>query len=82
MDRQTEKNTSICCHLVLRLVNMSPTGCSDGVKEKLQVVLAEPVGQDISLSFKQHRNHQHQRVDIDDEAQDREEPSKANIVLL
>ncbi len=61
---------------------MNPTGCSDGVKEKLQVVLAESVGQDISLSFKQHRNHRHQRVNVDYEAQDREGPSEANIVLL
>ena len=61
---------------------MNPTGCSDGVKEKFQVVLAESVGQDISLSFNQHRNHRHQRVNVYDIAQDREEPSKANIVLL
>lgn len=61
---------------------MNPTGCSDGVEEMLQVVLAEPVGQDISLSFKQHRNHRHQHVNVYDEAQDREEPSKANTVLL
>ena len=47
---------------------MKPTGCSDGVKEKFQVVLAESVGQDISLSFKQHRNHRHQRVNVYDDA--------------
>lgn len=30
---------------------MNPSGCSDGAEEKLQVFLAEPVGQDLSLSF-------------------------------
>ncbi|RXN14616.1 fish-egg lectin-like protein [Labeo rohita] len=51
---------------------MNPTGCSDGVKQEFQVVLAESVGQDISLAFKQHRNHRYQRVNVYDEAQDRE----------
>ena len=46
------------------------------------MVLAESVGQDISLSFKHHRNHRHQRVNVYDEAQDREEPSKANKGVL
>lgn len=36
---------------------MNSTGCSDGVKQKLQMVLAESVGQDVSLAFKQHRDH-------------------------
>jgi hypothetical protein len=61
---------------------LKPIGCSDGVKEKFQMVLAESVGQDISLSFKHHRNHRHQRVNVYDEAQDREEPSKANKGVL
>ena len=60
---------------------MNPTGCSDGVKKQLQVVLAESVRQDVLLSFEQQRNH-HQRVNVDDEAKDREEPSKSNITLL
>ena len=47
-----------------------PYGCSDGVKKQLQVVLAEPVHQDVLLSFQQQRNH-HQRVNVDDEAKDR-----------
>lgn len=61
---------------------MNPTRCSDGVKENFQVVLAESIDQDISLSFNQHRDHRHQRVNVYDVAQDRAEPSKANIVLL
>ena len=68
---------------MLQLVNMNPTGCSDGVEKQLQVVLAEPVRQDILLSFEQQKNHHHhQRVNVDDEAKDREEPSKSNIILL
>ena len=61
---------------------MNPTGCPDGVEQQLQVVLAEPVRQDVALLFKQPRDHGHQRVNVDDKAEDREEPSNGNIVLL
>lgn len=56
------------------LVNMNSTGCSNGVEKKLQVVLAESVRQDISLSFEEHGNHRHQCVNVYDKAEDREQP--------
>ena len=40
------------------------------------MILAEPVGEHIPLNSVQFRNHQHQRVDIDDKSDDRQVPEK------
>lgn len=40
------------------------------------MILAEPVGERIPLILEQFRNHQHQRVDIDDKSDDRQVPEK------
>ena len=40
------------------------------------MILAEPVGEHIPLNLEQFRNHQHQRVDIDDKSDDRQVPAK------
>ncbi len=40
------------------------------------MILAEPVGEHIPLNLEQFRNHQHQRVDIDDKSNDRQVPAK------
>jgi len=40
------------------------------------VILAEPVGEHILLILEQFRNHQHQRVDIDDKSDDQKVPAK------
>ena len=40
------------------------------------MILAEPVGEHIPLNLEQFRNHQHQRVDIDDKSDERQVPAK------
>ena len=55
MDQQTENNTSLCSNFVSLSVAVGKyklwkaIRCSDGVKKKFQVVLAESVGQDIAV---------------------------------
>lgn len=61
--------------------NINPTCPSDLIKKELQVLLAEPVGKDILLNLEQFRNHQHQRVDVNDKLDDRQVPTLEKFLI-
>ena len=45
------------------------------------MILAEPVGADIPLDLEQLRNHEHEGVNVDHKPDDRQVPSKENVLF-